>query len=325
MNKYLINNFWKSKKVLVTGGTGFIGSHLVNRLIELGAQVTLITRNENAQFLFKKCRVIIGDCRNSDVAKEACNNQEIVFHLAARVAGIEFNRLHPDIMYHDNIDITTSVVEAARVCKVARFLMVSSACVYPHNAIIPTPENEGMRDEPEETNSGYGWAKRNSELLAMLYAKEYGMKIGIIRPYNAYGPGDHFNNLDSHVIPSLICRINSGEDPLIVWGSGKQTRSFLYVEDLAEGMIKAIERYPKPDPLNLGSNEEISIRDLVSLICRISGKNPKIVFDTTKPDGSPRRKSDNRKAEELIKFKAGTDLITGIAKTIEWYKKIIFK
>jgi GDP-L-fucose synthase len=145
------------------------------------------------------------------------------------------------------------------------------------------------------------------------------MQIGIVRPYNAYGPGDHFNDVKSHVIPSLIRRITGGEDPLIVWGSGKQTRSFLYVEDLAEAMILALERYPKPDPLNIGSDEEISLSDLVALICRISGKKPKIIFDTTKPDGSPRRKSDNQMAHKLIGFKAKTPLYLGLEKTIKWY------
>ncbi|KKU83760.1 MAG: GDP-L-fucose synthase, partial [Microgenomates group bacterium GW2011_GWA2_47_8] len=154
----------------------------------------------------------------------------------------------------------------------------------------------------------------------MYYAEEYGMKVSIVRPYNCYGPRDHFNPKTSHVIPALIKRVFDGEDPVVVWGSGGQTRAFLYVEDLAEGMMQAVERYPKPDPVNLGTDEEVTIRELVEIIVRLSGKSPKIVFDTTKPDGSPRRNSDNTKAQKHLHFTASTRLEKGLSQTIAWYR-----
>jgi GDP-L-fucose synthase len=213
------------------------------------------------------------------------------------------------------------MIEAARINAVERFLVVSSACVYPSDAAIPTAETEGFRGEPEPTNGGYGWAKRMAEKLGMYYSQQFGMQVGIVRPYNAYGPRDHFDPKLSHVIPALIKRVLDGENPLQVWGSGNQTRAFLYVEDAARGMINAIENYPKPDPINLGTNEEVSIRELIDMIVNISAVQTEIQFDTNKPDGSPRRNSDNTKAVSLIGFKANTTLKAGLTKTIDWYRK----
>ena len=176
-------------------------------------------------------------------------------------------------------------------------------------------------DEPEPTNGGYGWAKRTAEKLGMYYAEEFGMKVGIVRPYNCYGPRDHFDPQVSHVIPALIKRVMEGESPIKVWGSGNQTRAFLYVTDLAEGMIKVIEKYPVPDPINLGTDEEISVRELTEKIIKMCNVSTKTEFDLTKPDGSPRRNSDNRKAKEKIDFVSKTSLDEGLIKTIEWYRK----
>jgi len=212
------------------------------------------------------------------------------------------------------------MIEAARVEEVERFLVVSSACVYPHDAKIPTSETEGFKNEPEPTNGGYGWAKRMAEKLGMYYAEEFGMKVGIVRPYNAYGPRDHFNPKSSHVIPALIKRVMDGENPVTVWGSGKQSRAFLYVDDLADGMIQAIEKYPVPNPINLGTNEEITIKELIKMIIHIIGSDTKVIFDVGKPDGSPRRNSDNVKAKEHIGFQPKIGLDEGLRKTIVWYK-----
>ena len=213
------------------------------------------------------------------------------------------------------------MIEAARCTNVERFLVVSSACIYPADAKIPTAESEGFLREPEPTNGGYGWAKRMAEKLGMYYSQQYGMKVGIVRPYNAYGPRDHFDPEKSHVIPALIKRVFDGENPLRVWGSGNQTRAFLYVEDFAKGLIDAIDKYPVADPINIGTNEEVSIKDLVEMIVSISGKKINIEFDTLKPDGSPRRNSDNTKAIDKIGFRAQTKLVDGLKKTIDWYKK----
>ncbi|OGG11307.1 hypothetical protein A2Z00_02405 [Candidatus Gottesmanbacteria bacterium RBG_13_45_10] len=320
--------FWTNKRVLVTGGTGFIGSHVVERLVTLGARVSVLDRmrdgkTKNIQYLKDKVTFIQGNCTELVQARKACEGKDVVMNLAAHVGGIEYNMVHQGTMLHDNLSIATTMIEAARLAGVERFLVVSSACVYPHDALVPTSEEEGFRAEPEPTNCGYGWAKRMAEALGRYYAEEFGMSVGIVRPYNAYGPRDHFDAKTSHVIPALIKRVMDGENPVVVWGSGSQTRAFLYVDDLALGMIQAIERYPKPDPINLGTDEEISVADLVNKIINISGMKTKVYFDTTKADGSPRRNSDNTKAKKMIQFTAKTKLDAGLAKTIEWYKKTI--
>lgn len=321
-----MKNFWKGKKVLVTGGTGFIGSHVVEKLVARGAQVTVFGRMSDGKIkhishLKGIVRFTRGDCTNPKDALKACKGMDIVMNLAAKVGGIEYNRTHQATMLVDNLSIATVMIEAARVAKVERFLVVSSACVYPKDAKMPTKESEGFFGEPEPTNGGYGLAKRIAEKVGMYYQEQYGMKISIVRPYNAYGPRDDFDPSSSHVIPALIKRVLDGENPLSVWGSGKQTRAFMYVEDVAEGMILGIERYPMADPINLGTDEEVSIKKLIQMIIQITKKDIVVKFDTTKPDGSPRRNSDNTKAIEKIGFQAQTKLADGLKKTIDWYKK----
>jgi GDP-L-fucose synthase len=323
-----MKNFWKDKKVLVTGGAGFIGSHVVERLIGKGATVTVYDNLQNSsqknlksvkgQYIFIK-----GDCTDQSKALKACKNQEVVLNIAARVGGIEYNRTHQATMMRDNLLIGTIMLEAARRANVERFLAVSSACVYPRDITVPTPESEGFLSEPEPTNGGYGWAKRMAEKMAQYYAEEFGMKIGIVRPYNCYGPRDHFDPAISHVIPALIKRVFDGENPVLVWGSGKQSRAFLYVDDMAEGMIQAIEKYPMPDPINLGTDDEVTIKELIAKIVLLSGKNVKVTFDKTKPDGSPRRNSNNMKMIKYIGFKPVVGLDEGLRKTIDWYKSNI--
>lgn len=323
-------NFWKNKNVLVTGGAGFIGSHVVEKLISRRAKVTVLDnlkngKAENLESLKDKIKLISGDIQDIETAQKACRNQDIVLNLAAKVGGIEYNRTHQGTMLFHNLIIPAIMIEAAKREGVKRFLVVSSACVYPRNVSIPTPESQGFLDEPEPTNSGYGWGKRMAELLGKFYAEEFGMEVSVVRPYNCYGPRDHFDPETSHVIPALIKRVFDGENPVVVWGSGKQTRAFLYVEDLAEGMIMAIDKYPVPDSINLGTDEEVFIKELIEKIVKISGIKTKIVFDTSKPDGSPRRNSDNRKAKKKIGFEAKTKLDEGLKKTIDWYRKTFLK
>ncbi|MEK7572824.1 MAG: NAD-dependent epimerase/dehydratase family protein [Patescibacteria group bacterium] len=325
-----MKNFWKNKKVLVTGGAGFIGSHLVEKLVERNAIVTILDnlqngKKENLDSVKNKVNFIKGDCTDISTALKACNDQDIVMNLAARVGGIEYNRTHQATMLRDNLLIETITLEAAHRAGVERFLVVSSACVYPRNCSVPTPESEGFLDEPEPTNGGYGWGKRMSELLGKYYMEEFGMKVGIARPYNCYGPRDHFDPEHSHVIPALIKRVFDGENPLNVWGSGRQTRAFLYIDDFVEGLMRTIEKYPVADAVNIGTNEEVSIAELVRKIVKLSKKKIKIVFDTTKSDGSPRRNSDNTKAKEKIGFKAKVSLDEGLSKTIAWYKNVYRK
>jgi len=321
-----MSSFWKNKKVLVTGGAGFIGSHLVEKLVKQHALVTVIDNlqngtKENLILVKNKIKFILGDCQNPQTIFKACKNQDIVFNLAARVGGIEYNKSHQATMLKDNLLLETTVIDAAAKNNVERFLVVSSACVYPKDCPVPFSEKNGFLNSPESTNGGYGWAKRIAELLGHYYSKEFKMKIGIVRPYNCYGPRDHFDTTTSHVIPALIKRIFDKENPLIVWGSGKQTRSFLYVEDAAEGMIRAIEKYPYPSALNLGTDHEISIKDLAYKIVSITKIKTSIKFDTTKPDGSPRRCSNNKQIKEKTGFVPKTTLDQGLKKTLSWYKR----
>lgn len=320
--------FWKGKKVLVTGGAGFIGSYVVEQLVEKEADVlTTVIDNlqsgelKNLKRVRDRIKFVRADLRNMEECLKICKGKEIVMNLAARVGGIEYNRLHLGTMFRDNMLISLNVLDAARQVGVERFLVVSSACAYPHNCTIPTPEEEGFKESPEPTNEGYGWAKRMAEVQGRLYTQEFGMRIGIVRPYNCYGPRDHFDLEKSHVIPALIKRIFDGEDPLVVWGNGEQSRAFLYVEDLARGLIEAIEKYPVPDPINVGTDEEIKIKDLVKLLLKLSGKNPKAIFDPSKPEGQPRRNCDTRKAKKKIGFEAKVKLSEGLKRTIDWYQE----
>lgn len=319
-----MKNFWKSKKVLVTGGAGFIGSHLVEKLVDREAKVTILDnlrhgKEANLKNVIGKIKLIKGNIQDENTARKACKNQEIVMNLAAKVGGIGYNRNHQGTMLHQNLVLSSTMIEAARLEGVKRFLVVSSACVYPRNCSIPTPESDGFLEEPEPTNAGYGWAKRTAELLGKYYAEEFGIKVGIVRPYNCYGPRDHFDPKISHVIPALIKRVIDGENPVVVWGSGNQTRAFLYVEDLAEGMILSIEKYPLPDPINLGTDEEVSVSDLIKKIIDFSKVKTKVIFDKSKPDGSPRRNSNNEKAKTKIGFAAKISLDEGLKQTINWY------
>ncbi len=318
-----MNNFWLKKKVLVTGGSGFIGSHVSELLVKKGAEVTVLdhVKKQNIQNIINRVELIDGDIDNLQTGIEACQNKDIVINMAARVGGIHYNQTHQGSILRENLLIACNMLEAGRLAKVERFMEVSSACVYPKDAIIPTPEIEGFRGEPEPTNGGYGWGKRMGELLSQYYNQQYKMKIGIVRPYNCYGPRDHFDPKVSHVIPALIKRVFDGENPLVIWGSGNQTRAFLYTQDLAEGILLATEKYCMADPINLGTDEEISIKDLIHMILKLSNKKRQVIFDTTKPDGSPRRNSNNKKAKRLIGFKAKTKLYMGLERTINWYKE----
>src|SRR3989344_5222681 len=271
-----MNSFWKNKKVLVTAGCGFIGSHLVESLLIHGSHVSVMDNLSNGTPknlgpVLKGIDLVKQDCRDITKAQSACKGHDIVMNLAAKIAGIEFNTQYPGTMLSENLQIQTTMIEAARREEVSRFLMVSSAVVYPEHATIPTPESEGFDGFPDEPNKGYGWAKRVGELLGKYYKEEFGMNVAIVRPYNCYGPRDHFFPTPTHVVPSLIRRVVDGENPVVVWGSGNQTRAFLYVEDLVRGMMLATEKYAVADPVNLGSDEEISMKKLVETIIRVSG------------------------------------------------------
>jgi GDP-L-fucose synthase len=320
---------WKDRRVVVTGGTGFIGSFLVELLLKQGARVRVPTRvrSHAEKFLtpvLADVDVVEADLSDPQSARKALAGQQIVMHLAASVGGIEYNIQHPASIFRDNMRVYMNTLEAARDAGAERVLVTSSACVYPRHCLIPTPEEEGFRDRPEPTNEGYGWAKRMEEFLGEAYAKEFGMTVAIARPYNCYGPRDNFNPKSSHVIPALIRRVwKEQERPLKVWGSGRQSRSFLYVEDFARGLMETLEKYPVADPLNLGSDEETTIAELVGVLQKLhqetAGTSFEAVFDTTRPEGQPRRHCDTRKAEREIGYRARWALEDGLRETVRWY------
>lgn len=321
-------SFWKGQRVLVTGGNGFIGSHLVERLVAEGARVTSTASSPATEFRFldavrKDIRTVVGDLSDAVVARRAVEGQEVVFNLAAKVGGIEYNLKRVGSVFRDNLQVFMPVLDAAQQARTGLFVVTSSACVYPRVCSIPTPEEEGFKDRPDPANEGYGWAKRMEEFLAEAYSREFGMKIRVARPYNGYGPRDNFDPSSSHVIPALVRRVMSGEDPLVVWGDGSTTRSFFYATDFARGLMAVAEKSPRVEAVNLGADEEVSIGDLARLIVRLSGRTVKLVFDPSKPAGQPRRKCDTRLAEKLLGFRAAVPLEEGLSRTIEWYRQHI--
>ncbi|MEK9186118.1 MAG: NAD-dependent epimerase/dehydratase family protein [Patescibacteria group bacterium] len=317
--------FYSGKKILVTGGAGFVGSHLVEILVGQGAKVTVpVFPGSSAGFLEsvrKQINLVEADLADRPSVDRLMRGQEIVLNLAAaKGGGIAHSMQHHASLFRDNMRMFLTVIDSAKDAKVERFLVVSSACVYPRDTSHPTPEEEGFKDQPESANAGYGWSKRMAEYLGHAYAEEFGMKVAIARPYNCYGPRDDFFAPFQHVIPGLIKRVFDGDNPLTVWGSGNQTRSFLFVEDFARGLLETCEKYAVADPLNIGSSEEITIGELAKLLLKLTGSQAKILFDTSKPDGQPRRTCDTRKAKEKIGFQAVFSLEKGLQKTIDWYK-----
>lgn len=319
--------FWDGKKVLVTGGGGFIGSHLVEQLTAAGRDVKVTVADdfsngdeENLAAVAKLAKVEKADLRDPAACARLCRGQQVVLNLAARVGGVGYNAAHPATMFRDNVRLATFIIEAAQKAGVERFLAVSSACVYTRHCPVPTPETEGFVGWPEDTNEGYGWAKRMAEFEAAAYHKEFGLRVAIARPYNCYGPRDHFDPEVSHVIPALIRRVLDGEDPIRVWGDGTQTRAFLYVDDFARGLLMTVERYAECDPVNIGTDEEVSIKDLIHKVRDLCGSKAAIEFDASKPSGQPRRNCDTRKAKEKVGFEARVRLDDGLRRTIDWYR-----
>lgn len=316
-------SFWKNKNVLISGGGGFIGSHLAEILLELEAQVSITIRNKDSNHDFinhviDKIKIYYGDLKEYNNCLEAISKQSVVFNLAAKVGGLEYNIKHPGSIFRDNLLVFMNILETSRVNRVDRFVTVSSACVYPRFCTIPTPEEEGFRDEPEPTNQGYGWAKRMEEYLSMWYRIEFEMNIAIARPYNAYGPRDNFNPESSHVIPALIKKVLEAKDSIDVWGSGEQTRSFIYATDFAKGLLRLAEIMPH-ETINIGADEEIKIKEVVFLIRELTNSNIEVKFDTGKPEGQPRRKCDTKRAQSILGFKAQVPFREGLKQTIEWY------
>jgi GDP-L-fucose synthase len=309
-----LTSFWENKKILITGAAGFLGSHVVENLVtKRGVSRSQITSHRSSDL----------DLRVSEHCKKAVDGQDVVIHLAARVGGIGFNQKYPGTLFYDNIMMGAQLIEAARAAKVQKFVQVGTVCAYPKFTPVPFKEDDIWNGYPEETNAPYGIAKKALLVMAQAYRQQYGMNIIYLLPVNLYGPKDNFNPDSSHVIPALIKKFvdakDQGEKQVVVWGTGKASREFLYVEDAAEGIVAAAEKYDKAEPVNLGAGREISIKELVGLVASLTGFEGEVVWDTSKPDGQPRRCLDVTRATREFGFVAATDFITGLKSTIDWY------
>lgn len=303
------------KKILVTGGTGFLGSHLVKNLAE------------NRNVAKENMRVFHSSELNLtrwEDCVDAVKGMDIVIHLAAKVGGIGANREHPGSFFYENLLMGVQLMEAARLEGVEKFVGIGTICSYPKFCPVPFKESDLWNGYPEETNAPYGLAKKMLLVQAQAYRQEYDFNAISLLPVNMYGPGDNFNPESSHVLPALIRKIDeakaAGKKEIVAWGTGTATREFLYVEDGAEGILLATEKYNKPDPVNIGSSFEISIKDLIHTLADLMEFEGEIVWDTTKPDGQPRRKLDTSKAEKEFGFHAQTSFTEGLKKTIAWYE-----
>lgn len=305
-----------NKKILITGAHGFLGKHLVKNLLEkrkIPKETLFLPTFEEA------------DLRKYESCQKVVEGQDIVIHLAARVGGICFNQASPGEMFYDNIMMGAQLMETARIAKVEKFVAIGTICAYPKFTPVPFKEENLWSGYPEETNAPYGLAKKMLLVQAQAYRQQYGFNAIYLLPVNMYGPFDTFDPKKSHVIAALIKKVydakKEGKNYIELWGTGKATREFLYVEDGTEGIILATEKYDKPEPINLGSGMEISIKDLAKLICKLMDFKGEIRWDTSKPDGQPRRRLDTSRAEKEFGFKAKTDFKEGLKKTIQWYEE----
>ena len=308
-------NFWEDKRVIVTGGAGFLGSYVIEKLKERGCKNIFIPLVEDYDLT-----------RENNIIKLYKNYPaDIVIHLAAVVGGIGANRENPGKFFYDNLVMGAMLMEYARQFKVNKFTAIGTICAYPKFTPIPFREENLWNGYPEETNAPYGLAKKMMLVQSQAYRAQYGFNSIFLLPLNLYGPEDNFQPGSSHVIPALIKKFmevkDRGEEEVICWGTGRPTRGFLYVEDAAEGILLAAEKYNKSDPVNLGSDLEISIRELAELIARLVEFKGKIIWDSSQPDGQPRRKLDTSRAEREFGFKARMDFEEGLKRTIEWYRR----
>jgi GDP-L-fucose synthase len=306
-------NYWQDKRVVVTGGAGFLGSYVVEKLRARGVENIFVPRRAAYNLITEEAIM-----RLYETARP-----HVVIHLAATVGGIGANRDNPGRFFYENLMMGAQLVEHARQFGVGKFVAIGTICSYPKWAPIPFREEDLWNGYPEETNAPYGIAKKAILVQLQAYRQQYGLNGIYLLPVNLYGPRDNFDDQTSHVIPALIKKcvqaVRMGNKEIVAWGTGKVTREFLYAEDAAEGIVLATERYNEDEPVNLGAGFEISIKDLVELIAAITNFRGKIIWDTTKPDGQPRRMLDTSRAEKAFGFKAKTSFEEGLKRTVQWY------
>jgi GDP-L-fucose synthase len=320
-------NFWEGKKVLVTGGAGFVGSHVTEQLCRLNATVRVADnfstgKREFLNSVRDQIEVIEVDLRVPEQAAQAVEGQQVVLNLAGFIAGIGYNANRQTDFFVNNMLLQKWPLLAARDAEVQLFSQVSSACVYPVDVPVPTPESSIDMGPPEPSNQGYGWGKRMGEQLAQYVSRESKMQVAILRFFNIYGPRDCFDIEKAHVIPALVDRCLSGVETINVWGSGNQTRSFVYVSNIADLILEVTEKYPVADPINLGTPTETSMRELIQMIVEIAGSSAKIHFDTSKPEGYARRAPDLTKlyrvlgrVPEAVSLRNGLELVIDYRRT----------
>ncbi len=308
MNK----RFWHNKRVLITGGHGFLGSHLGELLKTMEPKEMRVPDRKEY------------DLRIREVCVEVVKDMDVVIHLAANVGGIGYNQKFPGALFYDNLVMGVHLMEEARKANVSKFVALGTICAYPKVTPVPFKEENLWDGYPEETNAPYGLAKKMMLVQAQAYRQQYGFNAIYLLPVNLYGPQDNFDPKSSHVVPALIRKFveakNQNKEKVVVWGTGRATREFLYVEDAAKGIALAAEKYNGSDPVNLGSSFEISIRELAELISDIVDFKGQLVFDASKPDGQPRRKLDVSAAKAKFDFEATTNFKRGLRKTIAWYQ-----
>jgi GDP-L-fucose synthase len=307
--------FWKGRRICVTGGAGFLGSYLLAGLKSRGARDVVAPSVEEFDLVQPEA-----------VRKMLSQAQpDLVLHLAANVGGIGANRARPAEFFHDNLLMGVQMLHESWKAGVKKFVAVGTVCAYPKFTPVPFREQDLWNGYPEETNAPYGLAKKMLLVQAQAYRAQYGFNAIHLIPVNLYGPRDNFDLATSHVIPALIRKCldaqRAGQDSVVVWGDGTPTREFLFAEDAAEAILLAAERYDSPEPVNLGSGQEISIQDLARQIARLVGFEGKIVWDTTRPNGQPRRALDVTRARDQFGFVAKTSLEDGLRRTVEWYRK----
>ena len=305
--------FWEDKRVLVTGGHGFLGKHLVKQLNELNPKELFAPSHDEL------------DLTSLENCKTAVKDKDVVIHLAGKVGGIGFNQGKPAEVFYDNLVMGVQLMEEARKANVKKFVALATVCSYPKVTPSPFKEEELWNGYPEETNAPYGLAKKMLIVQAQAYRQQYGYNAISLLPANLYGPSDNFDLSSSHAIPAIIKKVfdakKSGSNSITLWGDGSATRDFLYVEDAVRGILLATEKYDKPEPVNLGTGSDISIKALAELICKLCDFTGNIEWDTSKPNGQLKRHLNVERAKNEFGFNAETAFEEGLKKTIDWYKK----